>query len=198
MALRGPCILRRAAPYLSGLAHRVPALKDDRVTLPPGPAFTLLAEWRSVMSRTAFLVISAMLAMSGAAPGVAMADVPGNVSPADEIIQALRSHGYRIVEDERTWLGRQRVVALKDGARRELVFIPGTGEILRDYSVLLSSGDRPGGDLAGVVSMSSDVGASQTRGSTDTVAGVASAPGMSVGDPVGIGAANSGLGAAQE
>lgn len=60
-------------------------------------------------------------------------------TPYDDILSALRAKGYIILVDERTWLGRQRVVADNGEHRRELVFNPGTGEIFRDYAVLLRS-----------------------------------------------------------
>jgi hypothetical protein len=76
-----------------------------------------------------------LLALSFAAPAPVQAQADVGLSPADEILSTLRSRGYAIVENERTWLGRQRIVALKDGITREVVFIPATGEILRDYAI---------------------------------------------------------------
>lgn len=56
-------------------------------------------------------------------------------SPADAVVQQLRAQGYVEFEVSRTLLGRVRVVATaSDGSQREIVFIPATGEILRDYS----------------------------------------------------------------
>lgn len=89
------------------------------------------------------LVCSAILAAM-AAPCFAQS------TPADDIISALRSHGYRIVVQERTWLGRERVVAETSSKRREVVFNPGTGEIMRDYVVALARGDGTADALAGV------------------------------------------------
>lgn len=56
----------------------------------------------------------------------------------ERIAAALTEQGYVIVSMERTWLGRLRVLAEDGQFRRELVFNPVTGEILRDLSVLLS------------------------------------------------------------
>ncbi len=55
----------------------------------------------------------------------------------DKIIASLEAQGYTIVEHGFTFLGRLRVVAESADYHRELVFNPGTGEILRDYAVPL-------------------------------------------------------------
>lgn len=60
-------------------------------------------------------------------------------SPATQVVQSLLEHGYVILKHERTWLGRGRILAKKDGMQREVVFNPGTGEILRDYAYRLAS-----------------------------------------------------------
>ena len=62
------------------------------------------------------------------APHVAAAQ-----SVQEQIVGQLRAQGFTEISLNRTWLGRVRVVALRDGLRRELVFNPQTGEILRDY-----------------------------------------------------------------
>ncbi len=49
-----------------------------------------------------------------------------------QIIQRLSMEGYAEITIARTWLGRVRIVAIQDGLRREIVFNPATGEILRD------------------------------------------------------------------
>lgn len=51
---------------------------------------------------------------------------------ADRLVRMLRQDGYDRVEVGRTWLGRTRIVATGDQGRREIVFNPRTGEILRD------------------------------------------------------------------
>lgn len=78
-----------------------------------------------------FLVLAATAGLQDAAH----AQAESQLAPAEEILTTLLSRGYVIVENERTWLGRQRILAEKDGRQREVVFVPGTGEILRDYSV---------------------------------------------------------------
>lgn len=88
------------------------------------------------MSRLFAALVLALLALPAAA----------QLSPSENILAALRAKGYHIIIDERTWLGRARIVAEDAMTRRELVFNPGTGEIFRDYSTRLSdrSGDSTG------------------------------------------------------
>lgn len=54
-------------------------------------------------------------------------------SVQDQIVSQLRAQGFSEITLQRTWLGRVRVIAKRDDLRRELVFDPQTGEILRDY-----------------------------------------------------------------
>ena len=54
-------------------------------------------------------------------------------SVQDQIISQLRAQGFTQMTVSRTWLGRIRVVAFRGDTRRELVFNPQTGEILRDF-----------------------------------------------------------------
>lgn len=69
--------------------------------------------------------------------------LPASAATIEERIAAeLQAQGYDIVEANRTWLGRLRIVAENDDIRRELVFNPGTGEILRDYSVQLTAPEK--------------------------------------------------------
>lgn len=63
----------------------------------------------------------------------------GAMTIAERIAAELQAQGYEIIEAKRTWLGRLRIVAENDETRRELVLNPGTGEILRDYSVMLTA-----------------------------------------------------------
>ena len=51
----------------------------------------------------------------------------------ESIVRQLREQGFSELTLNRTWLGRVRVVAVRDNLRRELVFNPQTGEILRDF-----------------------------------------------------------------
>lgn len=120
--------------------------------------------------RPILMSLSLAFALSAITTCPVLAQSETRLSPADEILVALQSHGYRIVINERTWLGRQRILAEKDGASREVVFIPGTGEILRDYSV------RLGG--AGATRLAGD-GHEGNGGATSTAA---ASPGLSVGN----------------
>lgn len=49
-----------------------------------------------------------------------------------DVIDQLKAQGFRSIVQERTWLGRVRILATRKGGRREIILNPGTGEILRD------------------------------------------------------------------
>ena len=76
-------------------------------------------------------------------------------SVQDHIVRQLREQGYRITEIAPTWLGRVRIVSTRNGLERELVFVPNTGEILRDYWIDVDDEDdgpqifNPGGGSSG-------------------------------------------------
>jgi hypothetical protein len=53
----------------------------------------------------------------------------------ERIASSLQAEGYQIVTMSRTWLGRIYVIAETETVRREMVFSPATGEVLRDYAV---------------------------------------------------------------
>ena len=55
-------------------------------------------------------------------------------TPVDGVIEQLRAQGYQEFTVSRTFLGRIHIVAETDGRKREIVFNPTTGEILRDYA----------------------------------------------------------------
>ena len=59
-------------------------------------------------------------------------------SVEDRLIAGLKTQGYVVLENGFTWLGRLRIVAQNAKYHREIVVNPETGEILRDYVVLLS------------------------------------------------------------
>lgn len=61
------------------------------------------------------------------------------------LVRDLQQQGYVDVTTERTLLGRVRIVATRDDARREIIMNPRTGEILRDILILPDGGVRPGG-----------------------------------------------------
>ncbi len=56
---------------------------------------------------------------------------------AETRVQAIARHlaeqGYHDIEVSRTFLGRARIEAEKDGIEREIIVNPRSGEILRDY-----------------------------------------------------------------
>lgn len=62
-------------------------------------------------------------------------------SPEEQIVASLAEQGFDVVMRDRTWLGRIWLVVENGEIRREIVFNPGTGEILRDYAVMLALAD---------------------------------------------------------
>lgn len=67
------------------------------------------------------------LAASAALAGPALAqDYVGSVT------SQLKKMGFRINREERTLLGRVRIVATRSDGRREIIINPNSGEILRD------------------------------------------------------------------
>lgn len=84
----------------------------------------------------------------------------------DEIIANLKAQGYHVVQQDRTWLGRMWILARSDTMQREVVFNPGTGEVLRDYVVTLASLQQNGHPESGnpAVSKSSTATAGQDPG----------------------------------
>lgn len=104
-----------------------------------------------------------------------------------EIIAELQARGYRIVTHERTWLGRERVIAENDSHRREIVFVPGSGEVLRDMSAQFAgAGDSrtaaQNDDDMQVVGGGLGVSPPASAGGSVSAPG----PGISLGDPVAV------------
>jgi hypothetical protein len=62
-------------------------------------------------------------------------------TPEQSIMASLEAQGYHLVVRDRTWLGRIWMIVESDDLRREIVFNPGTGEILRDYAVMLAQAE---------------------------------------------------------
>lgn len=56
----------------------------------------------------------------------------------DRLLAALQAQGFVILEKGMTFFGRLRILAINDTTQREIVINPETGEILRDYAVLLA------------------------------------------------------------
>ncbi|NNU79424.1 hypothetical protein HMH01_03140 [Halovulum dunhuangense] len=62
-----------------------------------------------------------------------------------QVISQLDEQGFEVIRVQRTWLGRVRVVSRSGEYEREIVYVPSTGEVLRDYWRPLR---RQGGDGA--------------------------------------------------
>ncbi len=98
------------------------------------------------------------LAVAGSLTGPAAAN-----ELTDEVTTALVTQGYEIVQMNRTWLGRVRIVAESDEVRREIVINPYTGEVLRDYSVLLADIPEPPAERRNLFDDDDDPPASSAR-----------------------------------
>lgn len=77
------------------------------------------------MKRRAMILVTLAAIML---PGVALAQ-----SFQDRLVAKLGAEGYTSINVSRTWLGRTRIRARSPDYRREIVFDPRTGEILRDF-----------------------------------------------------------------
>lgn len=76
--------------------------------------------------------------------GMAAAGMAEARDRSDDIVRELKRKGYRITEVGRTFLGRVRILATRDGGRREIIVNPVTGEILRDLWIARGQGDADG------------------------------------------------------
>ncbi len=99
---------------------------------------------------------------------------------ADQVVANLRAQGYTVREMSRTWLGRMWILADNGTVQREVVFNPGTGEILRDYAVLMPA-------TAGARRTAATIARDHDNGATEplTATASASAPGNGVTSVVG-------------
>ena len=89
------------------------------------------SSWKTLGSTTRR---AAMIAVTAMAIGVAPVSVAAQSgSPLSQIVRQLEDQGFTIQSVRRTWLGRTRIVARSRTYEREVVFVPSTGEILRDY-----------------------------------------------------------------
>lgn len=59
-----------------------------------------------------------------------------------EIISQLKSQGYRLVEREKTWLGRIALEFESKTHEREIIVNPNSGAVIRDYKEPLDSDDK--------------------------------------------------------
>lgn len=71
------------------------------------------------------------------ASGLILAVALSGAAHAETRVEAIARHlaeqGYHDIEIGRTFLGRARIEAEKNGMEREIIVNPRTGEILRDY-----------------------------------------------------------------
>lgn len=61
-----------------------------------------------------------------------LAAAPAAAETRDEIVHQMGREGYTSIRVQRTWLGRERIVATGPAGTREVVLNPSTGEVLRD------------------------------------------------------------------
>lgn len=80
----------------------------------------------------------------GLAAGVALATPAMAESVAESIVRQLKRLGFRGVSQERTLLGRVRIVATRSDGQREIIVNPKTGEILRDLWTPAVDGEAGG------------------------------------------------------
>jgi hypothetical protein len=125
--------------------------------------------------RNLFLALAVALSMAGPAAANEL---------TDEVTTALVSQGYEITQMNRTWLGRVRIVAESDEVRREIVINPYTGEVLRDYSVLLANAEEEPAERRNLFEDNDDSSSANAR-----VAGAAVLPDASLSATEALGAA---------
>ncbi len=78
--------------------------------------------------------------LSGIAVGLASVTPAFAQDVVSQIRRQLRQQGFREIAEERTLLGRVRIMAVRNDGRREIIINPSTGEILRDLWSPLSGG----------------------------------------------------------
>ena len=90
-------------------------------------------------------------------------------SVQDQVVTQLQQQGFIQFEVTRTLLGRIRIVAVSATHRREIVLVPETGVILRDYWVELgSAGPSPSGPMLIDPNDDDDDDAGDDRGGDDS------------------------------
>jgi hypothetical protein len=96
---------------------------------------------------------------------------------------SLQAQGYVILEEGYTFLGRLRIVAQNDEIRREIVVNPGTGEILRDYAVMLprTATLSPSTGKSGGTTSAASAASTGSGTTTGVASGVATSAGATVG-----------------
>jgi hypothetical protein len=100
-----------------------------------------------------------------------------------QLLASLQAQGYVILEQGYTFLGRLRIVAQNDEIRREIVVNPGTGEILRDYAVMLPriATLKPSTGKSGGTSSAATAVGTGSGTLTATAAGAATSTGTTTG-----------------
>ncbi len=121
------------------------------------------------------LILGLVLAVGLGVPGLAQ-------TPEEEIIASLEEQGYSVVMRDRTWLGRIWLLVENGDLRREIVFNPSTGEILRDYSVMMvAESEKTSRSGDGAVAVMSTQAAPAVM---DTRTQLSSAGTFEIGDPL--------------
>jgi len=86
--------------------------------------------------------LMAMLLATALSTGPAVA-----ATVKEKLVNELKSQGFVDLTITRTWLGRTRIIGSNGKYKRELVFNPYSGEILRDYwEEVKSTEDKPKSD----------------------------------------------------
>lgn len=80
--------------------------------------------------------------LSGLAASAALAGPALAQDYVASVTSQLKKMGFRIVREERTLLGRFRIVATRRDGRREIIINPNSGEILRDLWTPVQGGTR--------------------------------------------------------
>lgn len=97
---------------------------------------------------------------------VAMLSPAWALTPEEMIVASLEEQGYHVVTRDRTWLGRIWLLVENGDVRREIVFNPGTGEIMRDYAVMIGATERDSSRSS--TGTTPSVAASSTKGAVGT------------------------------
>ncbi|MEI6097448.1 MAG: hypothetical protein WCS20_03925 [Alphaproteobacteria bacterium] len=85
---------------------------------------------------------------------------------AEDVVGQLAKQGFSSIKVESTWLGRLRIIGLREDGQREIILNPRTGEILRD--TWLSAGK---GAAKPIIDDIIDASSGQSRGGQDDGSG---------------------------
>lgn len=123
------------------------------------------------------LILCLALGLTAGLAGGASAE-----TPQQRMETALQAEGYIIVQSERTWLGRLRIIAIKGDLRREVVINPGTGEVLRDIASIQQRHES-GDDGNNAVASSGGGGGTGSAAAPGVVSTFTAAGNVAVDDP---------------